>query len=178
MFVVKRASLICSLILLLGGCEDNPILNSQIDEINITVDPRLQVDTNGYYHLSVDTANWQTLHRFSGTAKVDNEPLENLKLYWESSHFWVIGDTLGYVIKRTLSALTGEYVYYDTTYVTQFNGMEVPTINSASYSNSIGEFNQMFAPVKTMISDTVTVWVYYWNYEGEIKESEFYVILD
>ena len=99
-------------------------------------------------------------------------------MYWESSHFWVIGDTLGYVIKRTLSALTGEYVYYDTTYVTQFNGMEVPTINSASYSNSIGEFNQMFAPVKTMISDTVTVWVYYWNYKGEIKESEFYVILD
>jgi hypothetical protein len=36
----------------------------------------------------------------------------------------------------------------------------------------------MFAPVKTMISDTVTVWVYYWNYEGEIKGSEFYVILD
>ena len=178
MFLVKRASLICSLILLLGGCEVTPIGSHFADEIIITVDPRLQIDTNGYYHLSVDTANWQTLHRFSGTAKVDNEPLENLKLYWESSHYWVIGDTLGYVVKRTLSSLTGEYVYYDTTYVTQFNGMEVPTINSASYSNSIGEFNQMFAPVKTMISDTVTVWVYYWNYEGEIKGNEFYVILD
>ena len=56
--------------------------------------------------------------------------------------------------------------------------MEVPTINLASYSNGDGEFNQMFAPVKTMISDTVTVWVYYWNYEGEIKGNEFYVILD
>ena len=178
MFLTKRVFLICNFILLLGGCDVTPIGSHYADEINITVDPRLQIDTNGYYHLSIDSLKWQTIHRFSGTAKVDDESLENLKLYWESSHYWVLGDTLGYVVKRTLSALTGEYVYYDTTYVTQFSGMEVPTINSASYSNSSGEFNQMFAPVKTMISDTVTIWIYYWDFEGEIKESEFYVILD
>jgi hypothetical protein len=162
----------------LGGCDITPIGSHLADEIIVAIDPRLQIDGNGYYHLSVDTTKWQTLHRFSGTATVDNEPLENLKLRWESSHYWYIGDTLGYVVKRTISALTGQYVYYDTTYVTQFEGLEVPTINCCSYSNGEGEVNTMFGPVKSMISDTVTIWIYYWDYESEIKESEFYVILD
>ena len=168
---IKVLSCLCFLLI---GCEDN----YKYSDISVLIDPRLQEDDNGYYHLVIDTTNWQTLHRFSGTTKVDNEPLENLKLFWDSSHYWYIGDTLGYAVKRTVSALTGQYVYYDTTYVTQFEGFEVPTINYVSYSNGDGEFNQMFAPVSSMLGDTVTVWVYYWDMNSELYENEFYVILD
>ena len=173
---VKKLSLkvLSCLCFLLIGCEDN----YKYGDISVLIDPRLQEDDNGYYHLVIDTTNWQTLHRFSGTTKADNEPLENLKLFWDSSHYWYIGDTLGYAVKRTVSALTGQYVYYDTTYVTQFEGFEVPTINYVSYSNGDGEFNQMFAPVSSMLGDTVTVWVYYWDMNSELYENEFYVILD
>ena len=168
---IKVLSCLCFLLI---GCEDN----YKYGDISVLIDPRLQEDDNGYYHLVIDTTNWQTLHRFSGTTKVDNEPLENLKLFWDSSHYWYIGDTLGYAVKRTVSALTGQYVYYDTTYVTQFEGFEVPTINYVSYSNGDGEFNQMFAPVSSMLGDTVTVWVYYWDMKSELYENEFQVILD
>ena len=36
-----------------------------------------------------------------------------------------------------------------------FNGNEVPTTNEISYSNSDGEINNMIAPVKSMIGDTL-----------------------
>ena len=45
----------------------------------------------------------------------------------------------------------------DTSYVTWFNGAEVPTVNSASYGTMPGEVNIMFAPVQTMRGDTITV---------------------
>ena len=47
------------------------------------------------------------------------------------------------------------YVAYDTTYLTQFSGMEVATSNMISYSNSNGEINNMIAPVKSMVGDTM-----------------------
>jgi hypothetical protein len=88
-----------------------------------------------------------------------------------------LGDTLGYIVKRGLTDQL-EYVSYDTIYVTGFNGMEVPTINPASYSNGDGEFNQMFAPVKSMRGDTVMVTVARQDYFGEWQGLNFYVILD
>ena len=169
--IIKVLSCLCFFLI---GCEDN----NRYSDISVLIDPRLQEDDNGYYHLIIDTTNWQTLHRFTGTAKINDKSLENLKLYWDSSHYWYIGDTLGYVVKRNVSALTGQYVYYDTTYITQFEGFEVPTINYASYSNGAGEFNQMFAPVRSMLGDTVTVWVYYWDMNSDLYENEFQVILD
>ena len=66
----------------------------------------------------------------------------------------------------------------DTMYVTQFNGFEVPTINCCSYSNASGEVNSMFAPIKTMVGDTVTIWASYWDIYLELKELEFNVILN
>ena len=47
------------------------------------------------------------------------------------------------------------YVAYDTTYITGFNNMIVPTTNGISYSNSNGEINNMIAPIKSMIGDTM-----------------------
>ena len=168
------------------SCED--VLSShqkwEPPEISWNVNPRLNVDNNDYYHLTIDTTRWQTLHRFSGSIKYVSESSnqqeispEGYRFEWESSHYWYIGDTLGYIVKRGLTDQL-EYVTYDTIYVTGFNGMEVPTINPASYSNGDGEFNQMFAPVKSMRGDTVTVTVARQDYFGEWQGVEFYVVLD
>ena len=123
------------------------------------LDTRLPMDENGYYHLQLGQ-DWQTLHRISGTAYVDGEPLESFPVHWESSHYWLIGDTLGYVVNQ---GLTDDLVYvsYDTTYVTWFEGFEVNTINGSSYSNGDGEINTMFAPVQSMLSDSVDIKLYY-----------------
>ena len=57
--------------------------------------------------------------------------------------------------------------------------MEVPTINPSSYSNAEGEVNTMIAPVQTMVGDTMTIRMYFfdeWNFEY-VQES-FYIVLD
>ncbi|SVC03795.1 uncharacterized protein METZ01_LOCUS256649 [marine metagenome] len=56
---------------------------------------------------------------------------------------------------------SGIYVSVDTSYIIGFNGMEVPTSNTISYSNASGEVNNMIAPVKTMVGDTLTITWYY-----------------
>ena len=48
--------------------------------------------------------------------------------------------------------------------------MEVPTINCCSYSNSDGEVNTMIAPVQTMVGDTMTIRMYFWNNDYELIE--------
>ena len=168
------------------SCED--VLSShqkwEPPEISWNVNPRLNVDNNDYYHLTIDTTRWQTLHRFSGSVGYISESStqeelspEGVRFEWESSLYWYLGDTLGYIVKRGLTDQL-DYVTYDTIYVTGFNGMEVPTINPASYSNGDGEFNQMFAPVKAMRGDTVEVSVYTFDYYGDWETVKFYVVLD
>ena len=71
-----------------------------------------------------------------------------------------------------------EYVSYDTSYITWFTGFEVPTINCCSYSNGDGEVNTMFAPVRTMISDSVTISMYYYNDVGNPITTFFDIVLD
>ena len=165
------------LFLLLFGCSDSTSFEPvEPDEIRVELNTRLNVDDNGYYHLELSD-NWQTLHRLSGTAYINDVPLEVLKVHWESSHYWYLGDTLGYVVNRYLTD-DGIYVAVDTSYVIGFNGMEVPTINPASYSNSVGEVNTMFAPVQTMEDDTVTVRMYFWNNEYEMIDEVFYIVLN
>ena len=121
------------------GCGDDSV-DDEISPLLFTNDPRLDQDSNGYYHLTIDTISWQTIHRLSGTVTRDGQPVDLIKFYWESNLYWILGDTLGYIVHQ---GLTDDYVYvsYDTTYITGFTGFEVPTINSASYSNSDGEVN-------------------------------------
>ena len=167
------------LFLLLFGCSDSVSSFESVepDVIRVELNPRLNVDDNGFYHLPLDMSSWQTLHRLSGTAYINDVPLEVLKVHWESSHYWYLGDTLGYIVNRYLTD-DGIYVSVDTSYVIGFNGMEVPTINPASYSNAEGEVNTMFAPVRTMKSDTVTIRMYFWNNDYKIVDESFYIVLD
>ena len=139
------------LYLFLIGCEDtlylepveeanNPIQEEIHQVFYFDSDGRLEMDSTGFYHLTIDTTNWQTLHRISGfiTDSATTNPVVNCRVEWSSSHYWTLGDTLGYWIRQGLTDDL-EWVSYDTSYVTGFDGQEVPTINPASYSNADGE---------------------------------------
>ena len=175
------------LVLLLAACEDNQPTNpwsgvELIGEIN----PRLgEPDDNGYYHIKLGNS-WQTIHRLSGLLWYEGlaglgedgkQPAENVKVFWESSHYWELSDTLGYYVKR---GLTDDLVWvnYDTVYVTGFSGQEVPTINPASYSNAKGEFNTMFAPVRNMKGDTIRIYVGWYDLDNEDVVSTFQIVCD
>lgn len=159
------------------SCQD--LINIQDDnskKIKITLKPRLPKDDNGYYHLTINRNKWQTIHRFSGlVTDENNNPLDVVRFEWTSSLYWILGDTLGYIVHRKLSDDI-VFVNYDTTYVTGFEGEIVPTINCCSYSNSKGEFNQMSGFVKSMIGDTARIEVSYGirevdNYSNVMKFS-------
>ena len=122
------------------------------------IDTRLDIDSNGYYHLELGQ-DWQTLHRISGSVSPVEEDWALTKVYWTSSHYWLIGDTLGYIVHQNWTLNDNGYMYTtnDTSYVTWFEGFEVPTINETCYSTNDGEINIMFAPVQSMKGDTITV---------------------
>ena len=155
------------------GCEDS----NHIEPIEFVLESNLTEDSNGFYHLEIDTSVWQTLHRISGGVYRNGESVDVIKFGWYSSHHWIIGDEFGYVIAN--NGLTDDmtYVGYDTTYITWFTGWEVPIVNGASYSNSDGEVNTMMAPIKTMVGDTAAIqYSFYDDWRGEETNGVFYVI--
>lgn len=150
--------------------------NTSSQNINMTIDPRLDLDGNGYYHLTLDRTRWQTLHRISGNMQYeDGSPVKLVRVAWSSDLYWVLGDTVGYIVHR---GLTNDLIYvsFDTTYITGFGGMEVPTSNQVSYSNADGEVSNMIAPVQIMEGDTMTLyWMYY---TGAIQKDSIKIVLD
>ena len=160
------------------SCEEDTQTNDDVDEINIVFnnEPRLDQDENGYYHLELNPLTFQTIHRLSGHIYGDGQPLETVDFNWESSHYWTLGDTVGYIVHQ---GLTDDLVYvsYDTTYITGFSDFIVPTINCCSYSNSEGEVNTMFGPVWTMRLDTVLISVGY-VYNNNYLSNSFEIVLD
>lgn len=144
------------LIIALSSCatgNEEPILT----QYELSIFPRLDVDNNGYYRLKLNESKFQTVHRISGQLlKNGEEPNPAEKVSWESSHYWVLGDTAGFVIRRILTP-DGNWVNVDTSYVTGFEGYEIPTINPVSYSGNNGEINTVIGPAKTMLGDTMTV---------------------
>ena len=150
--MIKKIGLISSLIIASHfiSCED-----TKENYGELTFDMKLPQDDNGYYQLSIDRDNWQTLHRVTGKIQTNDEGLENFWVTWESNLFWYLGDTLGYMVNRGYNYNLGAYVAIDTSYMIGFSGNEVPTTNVISYSNGDGEINNMIAPVRSMIGDTL-----------------------
>ncbi len=150
-----RLSLLILFCVVFASCEKEQIVLGHDFEI----DARLGVvDINGYYHLELGQ-DWQTLHRISGqVSEVENE-YELTKVYWESSHYWLVGDTLGYVVHQNWTLNDNGYLYMnnDTSYVDWFDDHIVPTINETCYSTMDGEINIMFAPVQSMRGDTIAI---------------------
>ena len=161
--------------LIIVGCDTR--VGPDYDELFFDVDARLSLDENGYYHLVMERDSWQTLHRISGSVYTEEEPAELIRFNWYSSHYWYIGDTLGYVVSFGLTDDL-EYVSYDTNYVTWFNGSEVLTTNCCSYSNSDGEVNNMIAPVQSMIGDTMTIGYRWSDYYNNLNEGTIEIVLD
>tara|TARA_R110000850_G_scaffold147860_2_gene270065 strand:- start:333 stop:863 length:531 start_codon:yes stop_codon:yes gene_type:complete len=168
--------------LFLVGCEDESY--KELPTISFEYQMDLLQDDNGYYHMELDMDRWQTTQRIMGKVTSESNYIDDLRIYWESSHYWVLGDTLGYIYKR---GLTDDMVYvnYDTLYVTGFDGREVPTINPVSYPKcqvfSFGtecEVNTMIAPVKTMVGDTLQVTSWYIDFFNETKEQSINIILE
>jgi len=173
MDIIRKGELVGVLLsFLLISCE-NVLTSADSNTENLSFDMRLPVDGNGYYHLTVNRNTWQTLHRVSGSVVTeDGNPIEFFWVEWESDLYWYLGDTLGYIINRHLND-SGVYVSVDTSYMIGFNGMEVPTTNIVSYSNSHGEVNNMIAPVRSMIGDTLTLTAIWYN-----SEKRFGIVLD
>ena len=80
---------------------------------------------------------------------LDGKPVEYATIRFESNLYWYLEDTLGYIVE---SALSDDIVYvsYDTTYVTGFNGDEVPTTNWRSMTDDEGLTRNAIAPVRNM----------------------------
>ena len=163
------------LILFMVGCET---ITENNPDVQFNLNTRLDIDEKGYYHLELNRNTFQTIHRLSGNIYEDGEPKDVVKFRWTSSHYWVLGDTSSYIIVRHLTD-EGVYVNVDTSYVIGMEGMEVPTINSSSYSNSDGQVNTMFSPVRIMLGDTLTIGVsYYHPHISELRTQTFQVVLD
>ena len=89
-----------------------------------TIEPNLEMDTNGMYHLSIDRNNWQTIHSVSGHVYTGNgNPVNIFSVEWDSNLLWYLCDTLGYTINRYLNN-SGVYVSVDTSHIIRFNGFE------------------------------------------------------
>ena len=157
-FALIFFALLFTMMIVMTGCskgydEYQPNLGHDFE-----LDARLPMDSNGYYHLQLGQ-DWQTSHRISGSVSPVENDYDLTKVYWESSHYWLIGDTLGFIVSFNDISNDQSYLYMtaDTTYVTWFEGFEVPTINDMCYSTNEGEINIMFAPVENMKGDTVLV---------------------
>ena len=166
---MKNLSLLILFCVMFASCEkeEQIVLGHDFE-----VDARLgDVDENGYYHLELGQ-DWQTLHRISGQVSAVENEYELTKVYWESSHYWLIGDTLGYVVHQNWTLNDSGYLYMnnDTSYVTWFDGHEVPTINETCYSTMDGEINIMFAPVQSMEGDTITITGVAYFADGYVSE--------
>ena len=141
----------------LFSCED-PISDIP-DYYTLEVDGRLDTTIEGLYKLKLVSTNNsdQTIHRITGQLLNNGEePYPPQYVDWESSHVWYLSDTTHVIIRRTINVL-GEWVNIDTTYVTQFQGDIVPTINPTSVSGTNGEINTVIAPIEDMKGDTLTV---------------------
>jgi len=155
------------ILLLLIGCED-----SSISEYQFKINPRLNIDENGYYHLPVIRQNRQTLHRINGLITKDGEPVENVFFEWDSNISFVLGDTLGYIVRRNFND-RGTYVSVDTSYMIGFEGHIVPSINCCSYTNPNGEVNVMVGLFSQSIGDTMIV-----NYSFMNRTESISIVLD
>ena len=71
-------------LLLFISCDDTTDEQIEKDEdiITLEIEPRLDQDNNGYYHLELVQGSWQTIHRISGHAYWNDEPLEVLRVNW------------------------------------------------------------------------------------------------
>lgn len=167
LFLLKFCSVGCMFSMLSCIFYDNePLLEEPILEL----DAQLPIDMNGYYHLSLDPATNQSIHRISGKVINITEPT---KVSWESNLFWWLmqGETVAEITKTYINAFTGELTYVNLPPLINWKDVLVPTINSSSYVSDNGEVNTVIAPIYRMKNDTliVTAKINEWEVTKSIK---------
>jgi hypothetical protein len=157
------------IILFFTSCDKDEI-ELQQTELTLELDARLPVDSNGYYHLTLDSTKNQTIHRISGIVENNIEPT---KVSWESNLYWWLlkGQVVVEITKTYINYFTGEVTYVNLPPLTNWKDVIVPTINSSSYVSKDGEINTMIAPIYRMKNDTLVVEarVNEWNIREKIK---------
>jgi hypothetical protein len=155
-------------VLLFTSCTRDDILYLLTPRLELN--PRLSMDSNGYYHLKLDSTRNQTIHRISGYVFDTEEPT---KVSWDSNLYWWLlkGDTVANITKTYLNEFTGELTYVNLPPLLNWQDAIVPTINSASYVSDNDEINTVIAPIYSMKNDTlvVTARVNEWNIRQTIN---------
>jgi len=168
------AKIIALTLLFVVGCEDKyePI----VYDFELYTES-LTLDDNGYFHFDLEEgiANSFT-SRTLFVANLNNPNIQ--KVVFSASHYWLLGDTLGYIVHDGYTENL-VYVSYDTTYITQFNGFEVPIINSASYTNTDGLAFSWAAIPYSMVGDTIYIKAEYFDeYEWLEYEKTIGVVVE
>ena len=179
--------LVLLIFIFLIGCTDSDSISGDVNNIklefieglNDDIDFHLNKNSEGYYELVLNKFSNQTIQRITAKLTQNNFPIQdnygNIQpklIEWESNLYWYLGDTLGYIKTQYLND-DATYVTVNTSYIIGFNGHEVPTSNMVSYSNSYGQFNNMIAPVQSMVGDTLTLTA---NWNG--GKRSFNIVLD
>ena len=142
----------------LEGLNDNPTY-------------QLSKDSNGFYNLTLDTIENQTIQRITGRLLRNGYPVEDLgsgvqpkNVSWKSNLYWWLldGDIVANITYTYLNLLTGELVYVNLPPLVNWRDVLVPTVNESGYTDSqTGVFNTVIAPIKEMVGDTMKVKVEY-----------------
>lgn len=112
---------------LMIGCT-NSFEPTETFKPEMVIQPNLEQDSNGYFHLQVEHSNMQTLHRISLNTNYE----KSTRIEWQANSSW-----FGF-------HMNAEF--------------EIPVINGVSYTSpDDGSAQTMFAPVVELIGDTVTV---------------------
>jgi hypothetical protein len=139
-----------------------PIMN-----YDFIMDGRTYQDNNGYYYLTVDTNQSQTLHKVG--AKITSTDKYGLPAHtvWSSSHYWEIkSDTLGYMYHYIWNTAIG-----DTIPITGYYGQYVPVILGSSHTGGGDDSTfMMMAVIPEMKGDTIEVYGEARFEEGDIHK--------
>ncbi|MFT4753232.1 MAG: hypothetical protein ACI85Q_000770 [Salibacteraceae bacterium] len=172
---VRKLLLLFSLIIFIISCSKDDIITDNgegitiefVDGLNDDPSYQLSKDLNGFYNLTLDRSENQTIQRITGKLLRNGDPIEDLwsgsqpkEVNWESNLYWWLleGDTVANITKTYLNLFTGELVYVNLPPLVNWRDVLVSTINKSSYSdNETGIVNTVIAPIQEMIGDTMKI---------------------
>jgi hypothetical protein len=151
--------------LLFIACEKNDVIVPK-KEYEFTIDSvltqtglrSLPKDQNGLYHLRILTIGSSQSHRVVGKILVNGkEPYPAEKITFESNLYWWLrqGDTTATITQSYVNYFTGQYTIINLPLMIAYKDELVPTTNASSYSGTKGEINNIIAPIREMIGDTM-----------------------
>lgn len=152
-----------SLLLFFIGCESpHEPVDDNHGTIYVTVEYIPEIDLG---------SNWQTLYTMWGVAESNDMDITYTRVEWESDMFWHITDNSGYF--RLDCRECEEGTWYDedgtTSRDTFSEHVYVPVTNQVSLVREDGEFNNVLAPVQSMVGQHMWLW---WSISSTVIDSQ------